>query len=115
MKSLLFRTRGFFAKGNIDQSKGNNNGHKGDNGQKINYSKIHYAFLLNKYALTNKTIPLDISSVNITNLYEGSIPGNTGETIATPNQKTEKLIKKSAATEIKTESNPFIIYKFNIL
>lgn len=42
-------------------------------------------------------------------LEEESRPGNTGATNATPNQNTEKLMQKSATTEIKTESIRFMI------
>lgn len=115
MKTFLpLRTGRFSSKGNISQGKGNNNRHKSNDGQKINFSEIHFTLLLNQYAIANKTIPLIISSVNISNLDEESIPGNIGDTIATPNQNTEKLIRKSAVTERKANSNLFISNKFNI-
>ena len=112
---LPFRTRGFSSKGNISQRESYNNRHKSNNCQEINISKIHFALLLNRYAIANKTIPLIKSSVNINNLNEESIPGNIGETIANPNQKTEKLIRKSATTENKTGSNRIISNKLNTL
>lgn len=42
-----------------------------------------------------KTVVLEVTS----------IPGKNGATIAKPNQNTEKLIKKSAKTEINAGSN----------
>ena len=113
-KELFFRASRFSSKSNISQREGNNNRHKGNNSEQIYFSKIHCTFLLNRYAMTNKTIPLSKSSVNITKLDEGSIPGNIGETMGNPNQNTEKFIRKSAATERKVDSIVFISNKFNI-
>jgi hypothetical protein len=69
------------------------------------FKKIHLKYLLNLYPYNKVIIPINISSVNIIFLSDASIPGKIGDTIATPNQNTEKLIKKSAETEIKTGSS----------
>ena len=87
-----------------DQYKSNKKHSISNYSQKINSNKVHYNFLLNKYPVNNDTIPAIISAVNTTILYDGSIPGNTGDTIAAPNQNTEKSIRKSAITENRTES-----------
>jgi hypothetical protein len=92
----------FSSKSNIEQNKENEDQRISNSCQQINLRKVHDIFLLNKYPANNDTIPKKISTVNTTILDDGSIPGNTGDTIATPNQNTEKLIRKSAATENKT-------------
>lgn len=74
------------------------------------FNVIHLNQPLNLYPNNKVIIPTKISSVNTGSLADGSIPGKIGETIATPNQKTEKLIKKSANTAINTGSSRFIFF-----
>ena len=111
---LPFRTAGF-PESNISQRDRNNCKQKNNTSKKIYFGKIHNSFLLKMYATTNATIPSMTSAVNTNGLDEGSIPGNIGETMAAPNQNTEKLIRKSEATERKIGSNLNIANKFTII
>lgn len=104
---------GFSAKGNVTQRKGNNYKSKSNLRHDVNVPKSHNILLLNQYAKINDTIPNKISTVNTNALEEGSTPGNIGPISAKPNQKTEKSIKKSAATESKTESDLSTINQYN--
>lgn len=106
--NLAFRGFSVHSKNNITQSKGNQKQRVGNNSEQINFNEIHDSFLLNKYPNTNDSIPTIISTVNVTTLDEGSIPGNTGDTIATPNQNTEKFIIKSAITPSNVELTPIV-------
>ncbi len=98
-----------FTKSNIHQRKGNNKKAKENQSQnicvpKLNEVQVHNTLFLNLYAIYNEIILAKISLVKIAHLKDESIPGNTGETIATPNQKIEKLIRLSAITESKIGS-----------
>ena len=98
-----------FTKSNIGQRKSNNKERRENQSQnicipKISKVQIHKITLLNLYAKYKKIIAATISNVNTACFAEESIPGNIGDTIAKPNQKTEKLINQSAKTENQTES-----------
>lgn len=105
-KNLLAVLIGLFAKSNIGQQKSNYYQQKCYKRCNIDIPEInvHKKSLLNLYARNRVSIPTSTSTVNTTNLSVTLIPGNAGPASAKPNQKTEKLIRKSAITEIKTES-----------
>lgn len=107
-RGLGFTFGRFSAKGNVCQREGNNYQSKSNLSHNLRLpesSKIHDLFLLNQYAKNNDNIPNTISVVNTNILGDWPNPGNTGETIATPNQNTEKLINQSATTDNNAESN----------
>lgn len=110
MKKLMLGS--FFTKSNLKQRESNNK--KSEKNQKQNIhvpeSDIHETSFLNLYAKYNATIAATRSNVNIPTLNEESIPGNIGETIATPNQNTERLINQSASTDFNMELTPRIIF-----
>ncbi|TSC65986.1 MAG: hypothetical protein CEO21_284 [Microgenomates group bacterium Gr01-1014_80] len=101
----MFRRFGVFTKCNVNHSKSNNKKGRENQSQNICIPKsceiqIHKIPPLNLYAKYKKIIAATISKVKIVHLNEGSIPGNIGDTIANPIQKTEKLISHSDRTEI---------------
>ena len=103
----MFRRFFTHLKGNKSQKKGNYNQSISYYSKRININETHNR-VLEKYPNNNESIPTIISSVKTWAVDDGSSPGNTGATIATPNQNTEKLIQKSAKTEIKGVLNLFI-------
>ena len=65
------------------------------------------------YPTYNTIMPANKSTIKAAGLYNGSIPGNIGVAIATPNQNTEKFMQKSATVEIKAGST-FLLFRIPI-